>query len=110
MLGDGDWRLGHAQWSYLSAVDHVTRWGLRQAISNPPSAPDASGQSLAEIGTKSSSVYAQAICVLKALRKAGEARLLLMGWTDDEWNAACRRSEAHEAALVRAFTPVQPQQ
>jgi hypothetical protein len=74
----------------------------------PSTAPDASGQSLAEIGTKSSSVYAQAICVLKALRKAGEARLLLMGWTDDEWNAARRRSEAHEAALVRAFTAVQP--
>jgi|GEM_PF-6690101 len=107
VLGDGVWRLGRAQWSYLSAVDHVTWWGLRQAILDPPSEPDASGRSLAGIGTKSSSVCAQAICVLKALRKAGAVRLVLMGWTDREWEEACRRSEAHETVLVRAFTPPQ---
>jgi hypothetical protein len=41
--------------------------------------------------------------VLIALRKAADARFVLMGWADDDWRAACERAQAHELALMQAY-------
>jgi hypothetical protein len=49
------------------------------------------------------SVRAQAVCVLRALRKAADARFVLMGWADDDWRSACARAEQHELVLMQAF-------
>jgi hypothetical protein len=91
-----------AQWSYLSSVSHVTWYGLRQAITSPAPTPGLAG-GLVSYGTTSSSVRAQALCVLIALRKAADARFVLMGWADEDWRAACERAQAHELALMRAY-------
>lgn len=32
IVGEGEWSLGRAEWSYLSAASHVTWYGLRQAL------------------------------------------------------------------------------
>jgi hypothetical protein len=29
-----------------------------------------------------------------------------MGWTDDQWQAACREAEEHELALFRSATQI----
>jgi hypothetical protein len=48
-------------------------------------------------------VRAHALCVLIALRKAADARFVLMGWADNDWRAACERSQAHELTLMQAY-------
>lgn len=101
LVDDGDARIGRAQWSYLSSVSHVTWYGLRQAITSAASSP-APSPGLASYGTTSSSVRAQAVGVLRALRKAADARFVLMGWADDDWRAASARAEQHEIALMQA--------
>lgn len=101
LVDDGKARIGRAQWSYLSSVSHVTWYGLRQAITSAAPSP-APSPGLASYGTTSSSVRAQAVCVLRALRKAADARFVLMGWADDDWRAASARAEQHEITLMQA--------
>jgi hypothetical protein len=98
---EGAWRIGRVQWSYLSAVSHVTWYGLRQAITEAGAESDL-GPSLVSIGITLNSVRAQAVCILKALRTAATARFTLMGWVDEEWQVASRRSAVHERELVEA--------
>ncbi len=101
LVEDGDARIGRAQWSYLSSVSHVTWYGLRQAL--PSTAPPPGiVPSPASFETTSSSVRTQVVCVLRALRKAADARFILMGWADDDWRAASARAEQHEIALMQA--------
>jgi hypothetical protein len=102
LVGDGEARIGKVQWSFLSAVSHVTWYGLREAI--PKTATPSPGLAGGRVtfGTTSSSVRAQAACVLIALRKAADARFVLMGWADENWRAACERSQAHELTLMQA--------
>jgi hypothetical protein len=102
LVGDGEARIGKAQWSYLSSVSHVTWYGLRQAIMGPAPTPGL-GPGVVTFGTTSSSVRSQALCVLIALRKAADARFVLMGWADDDWHAACEGAQAHELALMQAY-------
>jgi hypothetical protein len=102
LVGDGEARIGGAQWSYLSSVSHVTWYGLRQAVTSDAPTPGL-GPGLVTFGTTSSSVRAQALCVLIALRKAAAARFVLMGWADDDWRAACARAQQHELALMQAY-------
>ena len=101
LVGDGEAQIGKALWSYLSAVSHVTWYGLRQAITSTAPSPGLAGGRVT-FGTTSSSVRAQAACVLIALRKAADARFVLMGWADEDWRAACARAQAHELTLMQA--------
>ena len=95
-----DARLGRVQWSQLSAVSHVTWYGLAQSLEVAPT-ETSFGPPMVNVGTSSRSVRAQAVCVLKLLRAAATSRFELMGWADFEWCAAADRSEAHEVELVR---------
>lgn len=101
LTGNSEQRLGRVQWSFLSAVSHVTWYGIVQGIVEPPDPAVGVGQSIAKVGTASLSVNAQSICLLRALRYAGHARFTLMGWQDDEaWADALRQAENHERALL----------
>jgi len=102
LVDDGEARIGRAQWSYLSSVSHVTWYGLRQAITSAAPSP-VPGPGVASYGTTSLSVRAQGVCVLRALRKAADARFVLMGWADDDWRSACARAEQHELVLMQAY-------
>jgi hypothetical protein len=102
LVGDDEARIGRTQWSYLSSVSHVTWYGLRQAITSTAPTPGL-GPGLATYGTTSSSVRAQALCVLIALRKAADSRFVLMGWADEDWRAACARAQQHELELMQAY-------
>jgi hypothetical protein len=94
-------RLGRVLWSYLSAVTHGTWYGLREALT-PHAEAEHAGFTLASVGTSTSSIRWQAVCLLGAVRAASTVRNALMGWSSDEWVTACRRAEEHEIALVAA--------
>jgi hypothetical protein len=98
--------IGRVQWSYLSAVGHVTFYGLRQSFLEDPK-PSGLAPSLAPIGTESKAVNAQTLCLLRALRTAAEARMTYMGWADDEWVEARTVAMTHEAELYRRIMAAQ---
>jgi hypothetical protein len=101
LLDSGDAALGRVQWSYLSAVSHVTWYGLRQSFLGQPNEGGGLGPSIAPIGTESKAVNGQSLCLLRALRTAGEVRMTYMGWLDDEWKRAREQAVAHEVELLR---------
>jgi hypothetical protein len=106
LVDDDEARIGKAQWSYLSAVSHATWYGLRQAITSDAPSPGP-GPNLISFGTTSSSVRAQALCVLIALRKAADSRFVLMGWNDEDWRSACDRAQRHETVLMQVYRQAQ---
>jgi hypothetical protein len=108
VLADNTRPLGKVQWSYLSSVVHSTWWGIRQAVVEGPR-DSGLGPSVAMIGTESRAVNNQSLCLLRALRYAGTARLTTMGWLDDVWRDAAQRSEAHESALLKWIVTTLPE-
>jgi hypothetical protein len=58
-------RIGKLQWSRLSAVSHVTWFGLRSALMlDDGGANIATGLTTVPVGTDSSAVSVQALCVI----------------------------------------------
>jgi hypothetical protein len=106
LTDDESSKIGKVQWSRLSAVVHVTYLGLQSAMLVKDSAPSpVSGQARVPVGTDATSVYLQAVCVLKALRRAADARYELMGWRDEEWSEAAIAAERLERHLLDAVKP-----
>lgn len=100
LVDNPDSKLGKMQWSRLSAVTHVTFFGLRWAFVGQGG---ASGYvATTHVGTDLHAVYLQALCIVKALRQAATARVTLMGWADEEWQGAVSDAVGHETALVQA--------
>jgi hypothetical protein len=102
LVDNEDADIGRALWSRLSAVMHVTWWGLQWAISLPDAQPSSPGFSTVPVGTDAKSVLLQAVCILRALRVAANARFTLMGWQDSEWQTAERTALEVERAMFRA--------
>jgi hypothetical protein len=99
-------RIGGLLWSRLSAVTHVTWFGLQWAFTLPEGAPSgSSGFATVPVGTDSTKVATQAWCVLRALRAAASRRFTLMGWDDQEWQDAVGRAEAYEYILLQSAAP-----
>jgi hypothetical protein len=109
LVNDEESQIGKYLWSRLSAISHVTFFGLRAGMmlddSTPSLAPDAR---TVPVGTDSSSVALQAFCIVRALRQAATARFALMGWEDDEWSTARDLAEQYELALFRTSQAGQP--
>lgn len=103
LAGDRASQIGPVQWSRLSAVSHVTFFGLRSAfleeeiVGNP-----TTGQAHVPVGTDAGTVLLQAICVLRALRQAADTRFALMGWQDDQWKSAASSADKLERNLLQA--------
>jgi hypothetical protein len=99
-------RIGKYLWSRLSAVIHVTYFGLQSAMLIQESTPSPiSGQARVFVGTDATSVYLQAVGIVKAIRRAADARFELMGWRDDDWSTAARAAEQLEQGLLDAVKP-----
>jgi hypothetical protein len=100
LVRDSDAKIGKLLWSRLSAVSHVTYFGLQSAMLFGDVTPSLSpGVKIVPVGTNSSSVFLVAFCVVRALREAATARFALMGWEDDAWTAAHKRAAQIENAL-----------
>ncbi len=99
LLGVEESSSGQTTWSYLSAVSHVTWYGVRSTLSHTPGGAASTGPTLVDASTQSFRVQLWAPYVLRGLRAAAEARFLLMGWADDDlWRDTCR--EADTFAIV----------
>lgn len=105
LVEDSQARIGRLLWSRLSAVTHVTWFGLQWAFTLPEGAPSGSGFTTVPVGTDSTKVATQAWCVLRALRAAANRRFTLMGWDDHEWQDAASRAEAFEYTLFQSAAP-----
>jgi hypothetical protein len=109
LVGDEASKIGKLEWSRLSAVSHATWWGLTwamgfdEAVRNP-----LSGLATVPVGTTTSGVMLQAVCILKALRRAAETRFELIGWRSDAWTEAVRGSVAHEGEVLRVVRVAMP--
>lgn len=105
VVSDEEASVGKLLWSRLSAVLHVTFFGLQAGMMLGDVTPNLTpGLSTVPVGTESTAVILQAFCILRALRQAATARFTLMGWQDDEWKTACDLAEKHELALFRTYT------
>jgi hypothetical protein len=96
-------QIGNLLWSRLSAVSHVTWFGLHTALQLPSEDTSSGDFVTVPVGSDSSVVSGHAFFILKALRRAATSRFTLMGWNDQQWKADCRRVEANELALLRAY-------
>lgn len=106
LTNDSTSKLGRVEWSRLSAVSHVTFWGLRSAFDDAGAVNDPiSGRATVPVGTHGGAVSLQAVCSLKALRLAAGALFDLMGWQNDEWRAAATAAEKLERQLLDALKP-----
>lgn len=106
VTGNAQTRIGRLLWSRLSAVTHVTWFGLAWAFQldevDPPT-PGMADMTSVALGSDARTVETQAFCILSALRAAASERFTLMGWHDDEWGSAVMQAEAFELQLLRAI-------
>lgn len=105
LVEDSQARIGRLLWSRLSAVTHVTWFGLLWAFMLPEDAPSGSSFTTVPVGTDPTRVATQAWCALRVLRAAANRRFMLMGWADQEWQDAASRAEAYEYALFQSAAP-----
>ena len=104
LVSDTEAKIGKLLWSRLSAVSHVTYFGLESAMLLSDMTPSLSpGVKNVPVGTDSSSVSLMAFCVVRALRQAATARFALMGWEDDSWRAAREFAQQQELALFQTL-------
>jgi hypothetical protein len=104
LVSDEASQIGNLQWSRLSAVSHVTWFGLRWALMLDDSAANpATGLMTVPVGTDSGAVSVQALCILRALRVAATVRFTLMGRLNPDWDAAARRAMELERVLLLAY-------
>jgi hypothetical protein len=109
LVSDAESKIGKWLWSRLSAVAHVTFFGLQAAMLLGDSKPSVvPGLASVPVGTDASSVALQAFCIVRALRKAATAHFALMGWEDDQWKAARDQAEQTELKLFRTGRAAAP--
>lgn len=101
IVDDEERTIGRALWSRLSAVTHVSWWGLNWAFMHPGLEADAAGFVTVEIGTDQAVVAEQAFSILRALQAAAKVRAILVGFHRDErWQQACRDADQLALALL----------
>lgn len=104
LLNDSDsQRIGKLLWGRLSAVTHVTWFGLQSALLAYEGEADLSGLTSVPVGTDQASVSLHAFFLMRALRRTAAAHFTMMGWSDDDWVAAAGQAEQHELALLRIY-------
>lgn len=103
IVDDREQKIGRNLWSRLSAVTHVSWWGLNWSFIHPEGGPDPAGFVTIGIGTDQATVAQQAFCILRALQQAANTRAILVGFHDDErWQQACRDADQLAVTLLRA--------
>jgi hypothetical protein len=103
-------RIGDLLFSRLSAVTHVTWFGLQWALDiDTAKLNPATGLGSVSVGTDSSRVSGIASYVVRALREAAQARVTLMGWADGGWLEARNAATRLELELLtHAVSPDAP--
>jgi hypothetical protein len=99
--GDGS-RVGDLLYSRLSAVDHVTWFGLISALDVSAADRDERARTATvPITVDGGKVCAYAYYAVKVVRAAAQARFTLMGWLDERWQTAAASADSLEARLLK---------
>lgn len=103
LIGSGDApRVGNLLFSRLSAVTHVTWFGLQWALDIDSAETNKSTRiGSVPVGTDSQRVSSIASYVVRALRQAATARVTLMGWDDERWGQAREAATRLELELLQ---------
>ncbi len=105
IVDDEERSIGRMLWSRLSAVTHVSWWGIEWALQHPAGEVDAAGFAPIGIGTDQAAVSEQAFCILRALQAAATTRAILTGTQDEPWQQASRQADQLAVALLRVRPP-----
>jgi hypothetical protein len=98
---DTDARVGDLLYSRLSAVDHVTWFGLFSAFDIATAQRhEPAGMATVPLTVDGSKVSAYLYYVVKVLHAAADVRFTLMGWRDEAWEQATARALALERRLL----------
>ncbi|MGO9902978.1 MAG: hypothetical protein ACLP0J_25570 [Solirubrobacteraceae bacterium] len=101
--------MGDLLYSRLSAVDHVTWFGLFSAFDAGVAQPDErAGTATVPITVDGAKVSAHLYYVIKVLHAAAEARFTLMAWRDEAWAEATARAHALERRLLEPAVDAPP--
>jgi hypothetical protein len=93
--------VGDLLYSRLSAVDHVTWFGLFSAFDASAATRDErAGTATVPISVDGAQVSAYLYYVIKVLRAAATARFVLMGWSDEPWVTVSSGAETLEDRLL----------
>ena len=96
-----DARVGDLLYSRLSAVDHVTWFGLFSAFDASAAKRDArAGTATVPITVDGAQVSAYLYYVIKVLHAAATAQFTLMGWRDEPWANTSTGAETLEGRLL----------
>lgn len=102
--------VGNFLYSRLSAVAHVTWFGIHWALDTASAeADDHAGMSKVAIGTDGVQVSMIGFYLVKALREAAIVRFTLMGWNDSEWQNAVSAVRALENIFATTVLRAQGQ-
>jgi hypothetical protein len=94
--------VANALYSRLSAVDHVTWFGLTSAMDfTAVQRNERTGTANVPITVDGGKVAAYTRYVVKALHAAARTRFTFMGWLDDSWRATAANAEALEDRLLK---------
>jgi hypothetical protein len=95
-------QVGNLLFSRLSAVSHVTWFGLQYALDlTGAQHSQLGGGARVAIGTDGAQVSAVGFYVVRVLRSAATARLTLMGWLDPPWEEAVRAAISLEHVFAQ---------
>ena len=101
--GTGNSQVGNLLYSRLSAVDHVTWFGLISAFDIGAAVRDErTGTAMVPIGVDGERFASYVYYVVAVLRAAAERRFATFGWADADWRSAVAAAEELEGALLRA--------
>lgn len=90
LVGEDSRDVGRALWGYLSAVTHLTWYGIRETLIPPfPSGEDPLRPTLVGVGSSSDFVNTLTVCLTLMFAKAATAHLEYMGWENrnPSWTA-----------------------
>lgn len=101
--GTGSSQVGDLLYSRLSAVDHVTWFGLISAFDIGAAVRDErTGTATVPIGVDGERFASYVYYVVAVLRAAAEMRFATFGWADADWGSAVAAAGELEGALLRA--------
>ncbi len=102
--------VGNPLYSRLSAVTHVTWFGIEWALDVASAQRDEhSGMANVAIGTDGVQVSMIGFYLVRTLRAAATERFTLMGWKDSGWQEAVRQVGVLEDIFVKTVARANPQ-
>jgi hypothetical protein len=105
VASDDGSRVGGLLYSRLSAVDHVTWFGLQSAFDlDAAHHEERARTSTVPIIVDAVKVSMYAYYVVRVVRAAAQARFTLMGWLDEEWAAATAGADGLQERLLKIVT------